>query len=252
MYKILVPIKRVPDYQIKVKIAQGGANIVTDGIKWIINPFDEIAVEEALRIKEKFKEVEITVCTIGPSTSTEQLRTALGMGADKAVLVTTEDYIDSDSASRILAAVFQKETYQLVIMGKQSIDSDANQTGQLLASRLKLPQATFASKLELSDSWSDASVTREIDGGLETIKVMLPAVITTDLRLNQPRLAPLMGIVKAKTKPLEEIPIANLGIDFTPKVKIKKMELPPTRKAGIKVSSVQELVEKLQKEAKVI
>ena len=252
MPKILVPLKRVPDYEIKVKIAPDSRGIVTDGIKWIVNPFDEIAVEEALRIKEAHKDVEIVVASIGPAESTEQLRTALAMGADRAILVLSDDYIDSDCASRVLAELFKKDDYQLVIMGKQSIDSDANQTGQLLASELSLPQATFASKLKLADSWVDAEVTREVDGGLETIKITLPAVVTTDLRLNEPRYPSLPGIVKAKKKPLEEIPIADLGVEIAPKVKVISMELPAERSAGVKVESVSELVEKLKSEAKVI
>ena len=251
MPKILVPIKRVPDYEIKVKISPDSSGIVTDGVKWIVNPFDEIAVEEALRIKEAQSDVEVVVASIGPAETTEQLRTALAMGADQAILVVTDDYIDSDTASRVLAELFRKDDYQMVIMGKQSIDSDANQTGQLLASQLALPQATFASKLSV-ENWTEAEVTREVDGGLETIKVSLPAIITTDLRLNEPRYPSLPGIVKAKKKPLEEIPVAELGVDLSPKVKVISMELPAERSAGVKVESVAELVEKLKSEAKVI
>ncbi len=253
MKKILVPLKRVPDYQQKVKIAAGGTAIDEQGTKWILNPFDEIAVEEAIRIKEKGKEeLEIVVVSIGPQATTEQLRTALAMGADRAILVLCDERLDSDAAHRILAAIAQKENPALVIMGKQAIDSDANQTGQLLAGKLGLPQATFASKLVVADDWMSATVVREVDGGLETLKVTLPAVITTDLRLNEPRYPSLPGIVKAKKKPLEEIPIATLGVDYATKVKIVSLELPPGRSAGVKVSSAAELVEKLHNVAKVI
>ena len=252
MKKILVPVKRVPDYEQKVKIAPSNDNIQTDGIKWIVNPFDEIAAEEAIRIKEADSEVEVTVVSIGPADTTEQIRTVLAMGADNAIHVVTDDYIDSDAAHRILAEIYNKGEYSFVIMGKQSIDSDANQTGQLLASKLGLPQATFASKVSLSDDWSSANVTREVDGGLQTIKVTLPAIITTDLRLNEPRYPSLPGIVKAKKKPLETIELSELGLDVTPKVEVLNMEPPPSRQAGVKVENVAELVEKLKNEAKVI
>lgn len=254
MKKILVPIKRVPDYQTKIKVLPDGSGIQTDGIKWIVNPFDEIAVEEALRIKEKVgvSEVEVVVVSIGPVGTTEQLRTALAMGADRAVLVVTNDFVDSDSAHQLLAALYRRESFDLVIMGKQAIDSDANQTGQLLATNLGLPQATFASKLVVEDSWTHAAVTREVDGGLETVRVSLPAVITTDLRLNEPRYPSLPGIVKAKKKPLEELAPAALGVTISPKVKVVRMQAPTARKAGVKVTSVSELVNKLQNEAKVV
>ncbi len=252
MKKILVALKRVPDYQIAVKIAPDAKGIITEGVKWIINPFDEIAVEEALRIKESKGEVEVVVASIGPSGTTEQLRTAMAMGADRAVLVVTDEFIDSDAAHRILAEIYKKESPNLVIMGKQAIDSDANQTGQLLAERLSLSQATFASKLVIDDTWSSATVTREVDGGLETIKVSLPTVVTTDLRLNEPRYPSLPGIVKAKKKPLEEIPLASLGINAEPKVRVVRMEAPKKRQAGVKVGSVSELVGKLKNEAKVL
>lgn len=252
MNKIFVPLKRVPDYETKVKILPHGSAIQTEGIKWIINPFDEIAVEEAIRIKEHHGEVEIVVVSIGPQATTEQLRTALAMGADRAILVVTDQYIDSDAAHRILAEIYTRDDYRLVIMGKQAIDSDANQTGQLLAAKLELPQATFASQLVVDDSWQTALVTREVDGGLETMKIGLPAVVTTDLRLNEPRYPSLPGIVKAKKKPLQEIPLAELGKEIEPKVKVVKMEFPPGRKAGVKVASVAELIQKLQGEAKVL
>lgn len=262
MRKILVPIKRVPDYQASIKLLPDGSGIQTEGVKWILNPFDEIAVEEALRIKESQSkeaqsketqsDVEVVVISIGPQGTTEQVRTALAMGADQGILVVTNQYIDSDTAHRILAEMYRKDSYQLIIMGKQAIDSDCNQTGQLLAANLNVPQATFASKLVIDPSWGSATVTREVDGGLETIQVDLPAVVTTDLRLNEPRYPSLPGIVKAKKKPLAEIQLSDLGIDATPKIKIRRLELPQKRKGGTKVGSVQELVMKLKDEAKVI
>jgi electron transfer flavoprotein beta subunit len=253
MPKILVPIKRVPDYEMKVRINAQGSGIQTDGIKWILNPFDEIAVEEAIKIKENRSDIEeIIVVSIGPRETTEQIRTALAMGADRGVLVVAEEYVDSDSAHLILAKVFQEQGCDIVIMGKQAIDSDANQTGQLLSARLGIPQATFVSKLVIDDSFSSALAVREVDGGLESIKVNLPAIITVDLRLNEPRYPSLPGIVKAKKKPLDEISTADLGVEISPKVTIRALSLPAERKAGIKVESVSELVEKLKNEAKVI
>ncbi len=252
MISILVPVKRVPDYAAKVKLRADGAGIQTDGVKWILNPFDEIAVEEALRIKEAKAEVEVVVVSIGPEATSEQIRTALAMGADRGVLVKTDENVDSDSASRILAEVVKKQDSKLVIMGKQSIDSDANQTGQLMASILNWPQATFASKVKIDESWSSATVTREVDGGLETIEISLPGVITTDLRLNEPRYASLPGIVKAKKKQLDILSPQDLGVEIKPLVRVTKMQLPAGRTAGVKVQSVTELVEKLQNQAKVI
>ncbi len=252
MKKILVPIKRVPDYEVKLKVAPSGESVITDGIKWIVNPFDEIAVEEALRLKERGNECEIVVVSIGPEGASEQLRTALAMGADSAILVKCESAVDSHVAHEILAQLYSQDTYSLVIMGKQSIDSDANQTGQLLAAKLGLPQATFASKLELKSDWSEVQVTREVDGGLETLSVSLPAVVTTDLRLNEPRYPSLPGIVKAKKKPLNIVEASSLGVDLTPRIKIRKLETPAVRKAGVKLGSVVELVDKLRDEAKVL
>lgn len=252
MKRILVTIKRVPDYETKIKINADGSGIQTDGIKWIVNPFDEIAVEEAVRIKEARPDVEIVVAAIGPAGATEQLRTALAIGADRAVLVVSDAPVDSDAAARVFAEIYKKEACDLVILGKQAIDSDANQTGQILAALLDIPQATFASKLVLDELGQSATVTREVDGGLETLLVNLPAVVTTDLRLNEPRYPSLPGIVKAKKKPLEEIPIATLGVDVAPKVQVVRMETPGQRKAGVKVSSVAELVDKLRNEAKVL
>jgi len=253
MRKILVPIKRVPDYATKLKVAADGKSIVTEGVKWIVNPFDEIAVEEALRIKEKLGEgIEVVVVSIGPEAAQEQVRTTLAMGADRAILVQTAEAVDSFVAHNVIAAIYERENPSLVIMGKQSIDSDANQTGQLLGAKLNLPQGTFASKVEIAPDWSTATVTREVDGGLETLELTLPAVITTDLRLNEPRYPSLPNIVKAKKKQLDILPIADLGIDTTAKIEIVSLALPGGRKAGVRVGSVSELVQKLQAEAKVI
>ncbi len=250
--KILVPIKRVPDYEMKVKLLPGGEGIQSDGIKWIINPFDEIAVEEALKIRESGAAAEVVVATVGPSGAAEQLRSALAMGADRAVHVVSDGPIDSDCAGRVIAALCGREEFRLVILGKQSIDSDANQTGQLVAAALNRPQATFASKVVIAPDGSSAAVTREVDGGLETIEIDLPCIITTDLRLNTPRYTTLPNIVKAKKKPLEEISVESLGVALQPKVKVVKLSMPPARQAGVKVQSVSELVEKLKNEAKVL
>lgn len=247
--KVLVPVKRVPDYQAKVKVKPDGSGIETDGIKWIVNPFDEIAVEEAIRLKEAGKASEVEVVGIGPEEVSTQLRYAMAMGADTAILVRYDGIVDSDLASRVLAEVYKRGTYGLVIMGKQAIDSDCNQTGQLMAARLGLPQACFASKLLLEEG--SATVTREVDGGLETIRISTPCIVTTDLRLNEPRYAPLPGIMKAKKKPLLEIKIEELNLDLNPKLKVLKMNPPSGRQAGRKVESVEELVKALQTEAKV-
>lgn len=247
--KILVAIKRVPDYQAKVKIKADGSNIETDGIKWIVNPFDEIAVEEALRLKEGGKATEVVVVSVGPADTATQVRYALAMGADSGILVKHDGICDSDLASRAIAEVYKKGSYGLIIMGKQAIDSDANQTAQLLAARLGIAQACFASKIVLEDS--AALVTREVDGGLETIKIPTPCVVSTDLRLNEPRYASLPGIMKAKKKPLDEIEISSLGLDLNPKIKVLKMTYPTKRQAGRKVADVDELIKVLQQEAKV-
>lgn len=247
--KILVPIKRVPDYQARIKVKGDGSGIETEGIKWIVNPFDEIAVEEALRLKEGGKASEVIVVSVGPQDVATQLRYAMAMGADSGILVTTSGEVDSDLASRILVEIFRRGEYGLILMGKQAIDSDASQTPQLLAARLNLPQACFASKVVLEGD--RAVVTREVDGGLETIRVPVPAVISTDLRLNEPRYASLPGIMKAKKKPLEEIPIESLGVDVSCKVRVRRMAPPPKRSAGRKVTDVAALVQALQQEAKV-
>lgn len=255
MTKIFVPIKRVPDYATKIKIAPDSKSYVTEGIKWIINPFDEIAVEEALRIKEAFagkNEIEIIVLSIGPEAIGEQIRSALAMGADRGILVSSDGAIDSVVAAAVISEFVTRESPALVIMGKQAVDSDSSQTGQLVAGQLNLPQATFASKVTISQAWDRAEVVREVDGGLETLSVALPAIVTTDLRLNEPRYPSLPNIVKAKKKPLDVVPLSSLLVDPTPGLEIVALELPSAKKAGIRVQSVAELVEKLQKDAKVI
>jgi electron transfer flavoprotein beta subunit len=248
--KILVPVKKVPDFQAKIRVKADGSGIETEGVKWIVNPFDEIAVEEALRIKESGKATEVVVVGVGGDDVSTQLRYAMAMGADRGILVKHDGAVDSDLASRALAEVYKRDTYAFVIMGKQSIDSDANQTAQLLAARLDLPQACFASKVLLEEG--KVSVTREVDGGLETIRIALPCVISTDLRLNEPRYASLPGIMKAKKKPLEEIALADLKVDPSLKVKVLRMVAPAQRKGGRKVADVDALVRALQEEAKVL
>jgi electron transfer flavoprotein beta subunit len=248
--KIFVPVKRVPDYQAKIKVKNDGSGIETDGIKWIVNPFDEIAVEEALRIKERGAATEVVVATIGPDDAATQLRYAMAMGADSGVHVKYDGDVDSALAAQVLAELFKRDQYGLVIMGKQAIDSDASQTPQLLAQRLSLPQACFASKLVLEGG--SAVVTREVDGGLETIKVGMPCVVSTDLRLNEPRYASLPGIMKAKKKPLAEMTLADLGVTPVVAIKLHRMSPPPVRQGGKKVASIDELVKALSQEAKVI
>ena len=248
--KILVTVKRVPDPETVIKIAPDGAGIVTDNVKWVVNPFDEIAIEEALRIKEKAGGADVVLISIGQKTAQEQLRTGLAMGADRAILVISEQALEPLAVARVLAKVIDGEKPDLVIMGKQAIDDDSNCAGQMLAELLGWPQATFASKVELDGK--SAKVTREVDGGLETLGVALPAIVTADLRLNEPRYASLPGIMKARKKELKEIPLADLGVDTAPKAKVVKLETPPKRSAGRKVGSVQELVQVLHNEAKVI
>jgi len=264
--KILVTIKRVPDPNATIKVKPDGSGIVTDNLKYVINPFDEIAIEEALRLKEKSGGAEVILVSIGSKVSSEQLRTGLAMGADRAILVLAEQELDSLGVARILQKVVQDENAELVLMGKQAIDDDSNQTGQMLAALLGRPQATFASKTESLESDAEkqgqpgivlngstsAKVIREVDGGLETLEIPLPAVVTVDLRLNTPRYASLPGIMKARKKELKEIPVASLGIDVAPKVKVLKLDPPPKRQAGRKLGSVQELVQVLHNEAKVI
>jgi len=249
--KILVPLKRVPDYEAKIKINSEQNGVVTDGIKWILNPFDEIAVEEAIRLKEAGKADEVVVVTIGPEDCVTQLRYAMAMGADRAILVKYSSEVDSDLASKLLTEIYKQGEYGLIVMGKQAIDSDASQTPQLLAARLDLPQACFASKVEILDD-KQVKVTREVDGGLETLQLSLPCIISTDLRLNEPRYAPLPGIMKAKKKPLDEIDAESLKVDLAPKVKVLRMSPPPARSGGRKVENVQELIKALKDEAKVL
>jgi electron transfer flavoprotein beta subunit len=248
--KILVPVKRVPDPATTIRVLPDGSGIATDNVKWVINPFDEIAIEEALRIKEKQGAGEIILCSIGPAAWQEQLRTGLAMGADRAILIKCDQPLDSLAIGRLLVKVVGDEKPELVILGKQAIDDDSNQVGQMMAEMLGWPQATFASKIEFADD--RCTVTREVDGGLESIAFPLPAVITTDLRLNEPRYASLPGIMKAKSKPLEELTPAALGVDVTPKITVTKLSMPPARKAGIKVPDVATLVQKLKTEAKVV
>lgn len=250
--KILVPAKRVPDPNSTIKVKPDGSGIVTDGLKWVINPFDEIALEEGLRIKEKLGSGEVILVAIGPKTSSEQLRTGLAMGADRAILVMTDDPLDSLAVARVLHKLVTGEKADLVLMGKQAIDADSNQAGQMLADLLGWPQATFASKIELAGDQKSMQVTREVDGGLEVLSMPLPAVVTADLRLNEPRYASLPGIMKARKKELKEIPLGDLGADTAPRLRVLKMESPSKRQGGRKVESVQELVQKLHSEAKVI
>lgn len=248
--KILVPIKRVVDYNVKVRPKADGSDVDLANVKMSVNPFCEIAVEEAVRIKEAGKADEIVVVSIGTSKSQEQLRAAMALGADRAILIETNDNLEPLAVAKCLKAIYEKEKPDLVILGKQSIDGDNNQTGQMLAALCNLPQGTFASKVEFADG--KINVTREIDGGLQTIALNLPAVVTTDLRLNEPRYASLPNIMKAKKKPLDTIALADLGVDTAARVQLLSVELPPSRKAGIKVKSVDELLDKLRTEAKVI
>jgi electron transfer flavoprotein beta subunit len=250
--KILVTVKRVPDPETSIKVKPDGSGIVTDNIKWVINPFDEIAAEEALRIKEKVAGSEVVLASIGSKVVQEQLRTGLAMGADRAILVLSDDALEPLAVARVLAKLVESEKPDLVIMGKQAIDDDSNAAGQMLAELLGWPQATFASKVELSADQKSVTVTREVDGGLETVSFPLPGVVTADLRLNEPRYASLPGIMKARKKELKEIPVADLGVDVAPKAKIVKMDPPPKRQAGKKVESVEQLVQLLHTEAKVI
>ncbi len=248
--KILVPIKRVVDFNVKVRVKPDGSGVDTANVKMSMNPFDEIAVEEAVRLKEKGIATEIVAVTCGTAASQETLRTGLALGADRAILVETDVELQPLAVAKLLAAIVGKEQPQLVILGKQAIDDDANQTGQMLAALLDWPQAAFASKLEIADG--RATVKREVDGGLETIQVKLPAVVTADLRLNEPRYATLPNIMKAKKKPLETTNPAALGVDVTPRLTTLKVVEPPKRKGGGRVADVQELVAKLRNEAKVI
>lgn len=253
--KILVPVKRVVDYNVKIRIKSDASGVELTNVKMSMNPFDEIAVEEAVRLKEKGISTEIIVATIGAPVAQDVLRTAMAIGADRGILVTTALATDLGgleplAVAKILRKLVEKEQPDLVIMGKQSIDDDSNQTGQMLAALMNWPQATFASKVE---KVGDAlHITREVDGGLETIEVAMPAIVTTDLRLNTPRYASLPNIMKAKQKPMETIDSTTLGVDTSPRLKMIGLTDPPKRSAGIKVSSVDELVTKLKNEAKII
>jgi electron transfer flavoprotein beta subunit len=248
--KLLVTVKRVVDYNVKVRVKDDCSGIETANVKMSMNPFCEIAVEEAVRLKEKGVATEIVVVSIGPQQCQETLRTALALGADRAILVKTDDEVQPLAVAKLLKEVVTKESPEIVIMGKQSIDGDNNQSGQMLAALLDWSQGTFASEVKIEDG--KLVVTREVDGGLETIALSLPAVVTTDLRLNEPRFASLPNIMKAKRKPLEVMSPADLGVDITPRITTLKVEAPASREAGIKVESVAELVEKLRNEAKVI
>jgi electron transfer flavoprotein beta subunit len=250
--KTLVTVKRVPDPETTIRVKPDGSGIITDNIKYVINPFDEIAIEEALRIKEKLGSGEVVLASIGGKTVTEQLRTGLAMGADRALLVLCEQQLDSLGVARILQKLVEREKPDLVVMGKQAIDDDSNQAGQMLAALLGWPQATFASKVELAAEQKSVQVIREVDGGLETISFSLPGIITADLRLNEPRYASLPGIMKARKKEIKEIPVAELGVDITPRLTVHKMEPPAKKEAGKKVETVQELLQLLHTEAKVI
>jgi electron transfer flavoprotein beta subunit len=248
--KVLVAVKRVVDYNVKIRVKSDNTGVETANVKMSMNPFDEIGVEEAVRLKEAGKATEIVAVSMGPQTCQETIRTALAMGADRGILVQTDAELQPLAVAKMLKVLCEKEQPGLVILGKQAIDDDCNQTGQMLAALLDWPQATFASKLELGSD--EARVTREIDGGLETITVRLPAVMTTDLRLNEPRYASLPNIMKAKKKPIDVIDPAGLGVDVAPRLVTLKVNEPAKRQAGVKVATVADLVAKLKTEAKVI
>jgi electron transfer flavoprotein beta subunit len=252
--KVLVPVKRVVDYNVKVRVKSDGTGVDIANVKMSMNPFDEIAVEEAVRLKEKGVVTEIIAVSCGDAKCQETLRTAMAIGADRGILVETTEELQPLAVAKLLKALVDKEAPQLIILGKQAIDDDANQTGQMLAALADLPQATFASKVEVSrtDGEKKVSVTREVDGGLETISLTLPAVITTDLRLNEPRYVTLPNIMKAKKKQLDTFKPEDLGVDVKPRLKTLKVVEPPKRGAGIKVPDVATLVDKLKNEAKVI
>lgn len=253
--KVLVPIKRAVDYNVKIRVKSDNSGVELANVKMSVNPFDEIAVEEAVRLKEAGQATEIIAVSIGPEKAQEQLRTAMAIGADRAILIKTDDPIDLGgveplAVAKTLKAIVDKENPDLVIMGKQSIDDDSNQTGQMLSALLGWAQGTFASKLEIKEG--TAHVTREIDGGLETIEIKTPAIVTTDLRLNEPRYAKLPDIMKAKKKQLDIIEPSELGVDYAPRLKLLKVTDPPVRQGGIKVENVDALLDKLKNEAKVI
>ena len=248
--KVIVPVKRVVDYNVKVRVKSDGTGVDIANVKMSMNPFDEIAVEEAVRLREKGVVTEVIAVSCGVTQCQETLRTAMAIGADRAILVETTEELQPLAVAKLLKALVDKEQPGLIILGKQAIDDDCNQTGQMLAALAGLPQATFASKVEVADG--KATVTREVDGGLETLSITLPAVITTDLRLNEPRYVTLPNIMKAKKKTLEIVKPEDLGVDVTPRIKTLKVTEPPKRGAGIKVADVAALVDKLKNEAKVI
>lgn len=248
--KILVPVKRVVDKDIKIRVKSDGSGVELANVKMSMNPFDEIAVEEAIRLKEAGKATEIVCVSIGAAQAAETIRTGLAMGADRGILVKSDGAVEPLAVAKILKAIVEQEKPGLVIMGKQAIDDDCNQTGQMLAALLNWPQGTFASKIAIEGS--DVSVTREVDGGLQTVKLKGPAVVTTDLRLNEPRYASLPNIMKAKKKPIDEKAPADYGVDVKPRLQVVKTVEPASRKAGVKVKSVAELVDKLRNEAGVL
>lgn len=247
--KVLVAVKRVVDYNVKIRVKADKTGVETSNVKMSMNPFDEIAVEEAVRLKEAGKATEVVAISLGVAQCQETIRTALAMGADRGILVQSDDELQPLAVAKLLKAVVDKENPDLVILGKQAIDDDSNQTGQMLAALLGWPQGTFASKVDLGEG---IQVTREIDGGLETVALKLPAILTTDLRLNQPRYASLPNIMKAKKKPIETLSPSDLGVDVAPRLVTLKVEEPAARQAGIKVPDVATLVDKLKNEAKVI
>jgi electron transfer flavoprotein beta subunit len=248
--KILVPVKRVVDYNVKIRVKPDGSGVDLANVKMSMNPFDEIAVEEAIRLKEAGKATEIVAVSIGPQQASETIRTALAMGADRGILVKTDTTVEPLAVAKILKALVEAEKPGLVILGKQAIDDDSNQTGQMLAALLGWPQGTFASKLAIDGD--SILVTREVDGGLQTVKLKSPAIVTTDLRLNEPRYASLPNIMKAKKKPIDEKAPADVGVDISPRLEVLKTVDPPGRKAGVKVGSVAELVAKLKNEAGIL
>jgi electron transfer flavoprotein beta subunit len=248
--KVLVPVKRVIDYNVKIRVKADQTGVETANVKMSMNPFDEIAVEEAIRLREAGTATEIIAVSVGPQQCQETIRTALAMGADRGILIQTDDEVQPLAVAKLLKAVVDKESPDLVILGKQAIDDDSNQTGQMLAALLGWSQATFASKLEIDGG--SANVTREVDGGLETLKVSMPCIVTTDLRLNEPRYASLPNIMKAKKKPIDQMAPADLGVDITPRLTTLKVVEPAKREAGVRVEDVAQLVDKLKNEAKVI
>jgi electron transfer flavoprotein beta subunit len=248
--KVLVPVKRVVDFNVKIRVKTDGTGVELANVKMSMNPFDEIAVEEAIRLKEAGEVTEIVAVSIGPQQASETIRTALAMGADRGILVKTDGIVEPLAVAKILKSIVEAEAPRLIILGKQAIDDDCNQTGQMLAALLNWPQGTFASKVVIEGE--SVRVTREVDGGLQTLKLTLPAIVTTDLRLNEPRYASLPNIMKAKKKPISEKSPADYGVDTTPRLEILKTTEPPARKAGGKVSSVTELVSKLKNEAGVL